>query len=74
VRCRRSADPRAQRGRAPRRFYHDTGEGSLSAYHRENGGDICWELGSGYFGACERAGVFSEARFVEKATPGASEK
>jgi len=48
-------------------FYHDTGEGSLSSYHRENGGDICWELGSGYFGACERAGVFSEARFVEKA-------
>ena len=48
-------------------FYHDTGEGSLSPYHRENGGDICWELGSGYFGACEGAGVFSEARFVEKA-------
>ena len=48
-------------------FYHDTGEGSLSAYHRENGGDIVWELGSGYFGACERAGVFSEARFAEKA-------
>ncbi|GAA0711936.1 FMN-binding glutamate synthase family protein [Dokdonella soli] len=48
-------------------FYHDTGEGSLSAYHRENGGDICWELGSGYFGACERAGVFSEAKFAEKA-------
>ncbi len=48
-------------------FYHDTGEGSLSAYHRENGGDIVWELGSGYFGACERAGLFSEERFVEKA-------
>ena len=48
-------------------FYHDTGEGSLSSYHRENGGDIVWELGSGYFGACERAGVFSEARFIDKA-------
>jgi len=48
-------------------FYHDTGEGSLSSYHRENGGDICWELGSGYFGACERAGTFSEERFVERA-------
>jgi glutamate synthase domain-containing protein 2 len=48
-------------------FYHDTGEGSLSTYHRENGGDIVWELGSGYFGACERAGIFSEERFVEKA-------
>ncbi|KAB2898332.1 MAG: FMN-binding glutamate synthase family protein [Dokdonella sp.] len=48
-------------------FYHDTGEGSLSPYHRENGGDIVWELGSGYFGACERAGVFSQARFAERA-------
>ncbi|MBN8727074.1 MAG: FMN-binding glutamate synthase family protein [Xanthomonadales bacterium] len=48
-------------------FYHDTGEGSLSSYHRENGGDICWELGSGYFGACERAGTFSEEKFVERA-------
>jgi glutamate synthase domain-containing protein 2 len=48
-------------------FYHDTGEGSLSSYHRENGGDIVWEIGSGYFGACERAGVFSEAHFADKA-------
>jgi len=48
-------------------FYHDTGEGSLSSYHRENGGDIVWEIGSGYFGACERAGVFSEARFADNA-------
>ncbi len=48
-------------------FYHDTGEGSLSPYHREMGGDVVWELGSGYFGACERAGVFSEERFVERA-------
>ena len=48
-------------------FYHDTGEGSLSPYHRENGGDVVWELGSGYFGACERAGVFSEEKFVKRA-------
>ncbi len=59
----RALNEGARRGR----FYHDTGEGSLSPYHRENGGDICWELGSGYFGACERAGMFSEARFAEKA-------
>lgn len=49
-------------------FYHDTGEGSLSKYHRENGGDICWELGSGYFGACEKAGVFSADKFAERAS------
>jgi glutamate synthase domain-containing protein 2 len=31
-------------------FAHDTGEGSISAYHREYAGDIIWELASGYFG------------------------
>ena len=48
-------------------FYHDTGEGSLSKYHREHGGDVVWEIGTGYFGACERAGVFSEEKFRERA-------
>ena len=48
-------------------FYHDTGEGSLSSYHRENGGDICWEIGSGYFGCCNSDGSFNETRFIEKA-------
>ena len=48
-------------------FYHDTGEGSLSRYHREMGGDICWELGSGYFGCRNTDGTFSEERFVENA-------
>ncbi len=47
-------------------FYHDTGEGSISPYHREGGGDLVWELGSGYFGACERAGVFSAEKFAER--------
>ena len=31
-------------------FAHDTGEGGLSRHHRENGGDLIWEIGSGYFG------------------------
>jgi glutamate synthase domain-containing protein 2 len=48
-------------------FYHDTGEGSISVYHRENGGDICWEIGSGYFGCRNADGTFSEERFVENA-------
>src|SRR5690606_19326261 len=30
-------------------FFHDTGEGSISSYHREQGGDLVWEIGSGYF-------------------------
>jgi glutamate synthase domain-containing protein 2 len=49
-------------------FYHDTGEGSLSSYHRENGGDICWEIGSGYFGCRNPDGTFNESAFVERAT------
>jgi glutamate synthase domain-containing protein 2 len=48
-------------------FYHDTGEGSISPYHRENGGDIVWELGSGYFGCRDADGNFSEERFVANA-------
>ncbi len=48
-------------------FYHDTGEGSLSRYHREMGGDICWEIGSGYFGCRNDDGTFSEERFIVNA-------
>ncbi len=48
-------------------FYHDTGEGSISQYHRENGGDLVWEIGSGYFGCRDAQGRFNEERFVENA-------
>jgi glutamate synthase domain-containing protein 2 len=48
-------------------FYHDTGEGSISPYHRENGGDLVWEIGSGYFGCRGEDGRFSEERFVANA-------
>jgi glutamate synthase domain-containing protein 2 len=48
-------------------FYHDTGEGSISPYHREKGGDLVWEIGSGYFGCRDEQGRFDEARFVENA-------
>jgi len=48
-------------------FYHDTGEGSISAYHRENGGDLVWEVGSGYFGCRDADGRFSAERFSENA-------
>jgi glutamate synthase domain-containing protein 2 len=49
-------------------FSHDTGEGSLSPYHRENGGDIVWELGSGYFGCRTPDGHFDPDRFAEHAS------
>ncbi len=48
-------------------FYHDTGEGSISPYHREHGGDLVWEIGSGYFGCRNDDGSFSAERFVQNA-------
>ncbi|MGB6154568.1 MAG: FMN-binding glutamate synthase family protein [Castellaniella sp.] len=48
-------------------FYHDTGEGGLSQYHLEHGGDLVWELGSGYFGARDKAGRFSPDAFADNA-------
>ncbi|MFX1763000.1 FMN-binding glutamate synthase family protein [Paraburkholderia sp. A1RI-2L] len=44
-------------------FAHDTGEGSMSKYHRENGGDIIWEVASGYFGCRNDDGTFSAEKF-----------
>src|SRR5579863_3965687 len=49
-------------------FSHDTGEGGFSQYHRENGGDIVWEVGSGYFGCRHPDGTFSAERFAEQAS------
>ena len=48
-------------------FMHDTGEGSISPYHRQMGGDLVWEIGSGYFGCRNNDGTFSEAAFVANA-------
>ena len=48
-------------------FYHDTGEGSISPYHRTPGGDLVWEIGSGYFGCRNGEGRFDAARFTDNA-------
>ncbi|MFN7694185.1 MAG: FMN-binding glutamate synthase family protein [Burkholderiales bacterium] len=48
-------------------FAHDTGEGSISEHHRLHGGDLIWEIGSGYFGCRNPDGSFSEERFRENA-------
>lgn len=55
------------------RFMHDTGEGSISRYHRpeqsgEPGGDLVWEIGSGYFGCRDEKGNFSPEQFTRNAT------
>ena len=44
-------------------FAHDTGEGSVSPYHREGGGDIIWEIASGYFGCRTPDGRFDPEKF-----------
>lgn len=48
-------------------FAHDTGEGSISQHHRVHGGDLIWEIGSGYFGCRNDDGSFSEERFTANA-------
>ena len=48
-------------------FSHDTGEGGLSPYHLEMGGDIVWELGSGYFSCRTEDGRFDPDRFAANA-------
>ena len=55
------------KGAAAGGFMHDTGEGSISPYHREFGGDLVWEIGSGYFGCRSAEGRFSAERFAEQA-------
>ena len=48
-------------------FAHDTGEGGLSPHHREFGGDVVWQIGSGYFGCRDEVGAFSPERFAQTA-------
>lgn len=48
-------------------FAHDTGEGSISQHHRVHGGDLIWEIGSGYFGCRNDDGSFSPERFAANA-------
>ncbi len=55
------------RGAALGGFAHDTGEGGYSPYHREGGGDIIWEIGSGYFGCRRPDGGFDPDKFAAAA-------
>ena len=48
-------------------FAHDTGEGGISRYHREGGGDFIYEIGSGYYGCRNEDGTFSAEKFAEQA-------
>jgi glutamate synthase domain-containing protein 2 len=48
-------------------FYHNTGEGGISPYHLEYGADVCWQIGTGYFGARTLDGEFAPEVFAENA-------
>jgi glutamate synthase domain-containing protein 2 len=50
------------------RFAHNTGEGSISPYHLKHGGDLIWQIGTGYFGCRTNDGNFNPETFAEKAT------
>jgi glutamate synthase domain-containing protein 2 len=46
-------------------FAHDTGEGGMSIHHREPGGDLIWQIGTGYFGCRTEDGNFSPEQFAK---------
>ncbi len=48
-------------------FYHNTGEGSVSPYHLEHGGDLVWQVGTGYFGCRNEKGEFDGDKFANVA-------
>ncbi|WP_026951721.1 FMN-binding glutamate synthase family protein [Algoriphagus mannitolivorans] len=56
------------RGAKKGNFFHNTGEGGISPYHLEGGGDLCWQIGTGYFGCRDENGLFSPEKFREKAS------
>src|SRR5690606_34531078 len=50
------------------RFAHNTGEGGISQHHLQQGGDIIWQIGTGYFGCRNEQGRFDDNLFAEKAS------
>jgi len=48
-------------------FAHNTGEGSISPWHLKHGGDLIWQIGTGYFGCRKADGTFSESHFIDRA-------
>lgn len=48
-------------------FAHDTGEGGISKYHRAGGGDLVYQVASGYFGCRTPDGRFDPKAFAAQA-------
>lgn len=64
----RSAIRALNKGAKDGHFAHDTGEGGISRYHREHGGDLIWQIGTGYFGCRAADGAFDPDQFAANAT------
>lgn len=47
-------------------FFHNTGEGGLSPYHLK-GGDVVWNIGTGYFSCRNSDGTFNADEFEKRA-------
>ena len=62
----RNAIQALNRGAARGCFYHNTGEGGISPWHLE-GGDLVWQIGTGYFGCRDQDGNFDPDTFREQA-------
>jgi glutamate synthase domain-containing protein 2 len=48
-------------------FAHNTGEGGLSEHHLQPGGDIFWQIGTGYFSCRHTDGTFDYDAFAQRA-------
>jgi len=48
-------------------FAHNTGEGGISSYHLDYGGDLIWQIGTGYFGCRTIDGDFCPETFKTSA-------
>jgi len=55
------------RGARMGNFAHNTGEGGISPHHLEAGGDLIWQIGTGYFGCRNEQGGFDAGLFAEAA-------
>jgi glutamate synthase domain-containing protein 2 len=64
----RNAIHALSKGAAKGGFFHNTGEGGVSPYHLEGGGDLCWQIGTGYFGCRNDDGTFNDELFKKTAT------
>lgn len=49
-------------------FAHNTGEGGISPYHLKYGGDLIWQIGTGYFGCRKTDGRFDVGAYAEQAS------